>query len=415
LDKNTVASRQKPRIFYGYIIVIAAFVIMVVLHAAIYSYGVFFKPMSADFGWTRAVTSGAFSTSMFMTAVFFLLTGRLSDRFGPRIVGTVCGVLFGLGFLLTSQVNAVWQLYLFWGVMLGMGNSGGFVPLTSTVAKWFTRRRAVMTGIVVAGVGVGTMIGPPANSQLILAYGWRTSYIIVGSIILVLFILAAQFLRRDPKQMGQLPYGSEIRTNGPVAGLSSFSPREAIRTRQFWLIFITYICFGVGQMGVMLHMVPHATDLGITPIVAANIMTVIGGFSVAGRIILGSIADRTGNKRTLIIGLSLMTLSLIWLQFANELWMFYLFAAVFGFSYGGEVAILSPIVAELFGLGALGSILGMSTFAYAIGCAIGPIFAGIIFDMTGSYYSAFLVFMILIVTGVVLVSLIKPTRKEGLS
>jgi len=215
--------------------------------------------------------------------------------------------------------------------------------------------------------------------------------------------------------MGQLPYGGEARIDGSVPEVSGFSFREAIQTRQFWMIFATYICFGTSQMGVMIHIVPHATDLGITPIAAANIMIVIGGFSVAGRIILGSIADRIGNKKTLIIGLSLMTLSLLLLQFANELWMLYLLAGIFGFSYGGEVALLSPIVAELFGLGALGAILGMATFAFAVGCAIGPIFAGSIFDVTGSYYSAFLVFMILIAIGVVLVSLIKPTRKAGLA
>ena len=198
MDKNTVVPTlegKKPGLFFGYVIVIAAFSIMIILHAGIYSYGVFFKPMSVEFDWTRAITSGAFSTSMFITAILFLFTGRLCDRFGPRIVVAICGFLFGLGYLLNSQVNAAWQLYLFWGVMVGMGNGGGFVPLTATVARWFTRRRATMTGIVVAGVGVGTMIGPPAASQLVSVYGWRTSYIIMGGIFLVLFVLAAQFLR----------------------------------------------------------------------------------------------------------------------------------------------------------------------------------------------------------------------------
>jgi predicted MFS family arabinose efflux permease len=212
--------------------------------------------------------------------------------------------------------------------------------------------------------------------------------------------------------MGQLPYGSEAQTDGSAPELSSFSFREAIRTRQFWMIFTTYICFGTSQMGVMIHIVPHATDMGITPVAAANIMIVIGGFSVAGRIILGSIADRIGNKKTLIIGLSLMTLSLLLLQFANELRVIYLLAGIFGFSYGGEVALLSPLVAELFGLKALGAILGLATFAFAVGCAIGPLAAGSIFDMTGSYRTAFLIFTILIATGILLVSLIKRTHKS---
>lgn len=387
---------------------------MVILHAAIYSYGVFFKPMSEEFGWARAVTSGAFSMGMFVTAVLFLVSGRLSDKFGPRIVDSVCGLLFGLGFLLISQVNALWQLYIFWGLLLGMGNSGGFVPLTSMVARWFARRRAVMTGIVVAGVGVGTMIGPPAASQLIIEHGWRTSYLVMGSIFLVLFVLAAQFLRRDPAKMGQLPYGGNAKES-LTAAVSGSSLHEALRTSQFWMLFITYIFFGISQMAVMVHIVPNITDLGISPVTAANIMTFIGAFSIAGRIIFGSVGDRIGYRKALIIGMSVLSATLFWLPAADEVWMLYLFAGVFGFSYGGEVALLSPLVAELFGLGALGTILGVITFAYATGCAVGPLVAGGIFDMAGSYYTAFMVCAILMVAGLILVIRIKPIHREYLT
>src|SRR6185436_7694842 len=132
--------------------------------------------------------------------------------FGPRMVLTICGVLIGCGYLLMSQVTAVWHLYLFYGVIVGAGLGGTFVPLTSTTARWFVARRGIMTGIVTAGIGVGTFVGPPVASWLITIYSWRTSYIILGSIVLVGTASAAQFLRRDPAQMGTRPYGETEQT-----------------------------------------------------------------------------------------------------------------------------------------------------------------------------------------------------------
>jgi OFA family oxalate/formate antiporter-like MFS transporter len=131
--------------------------------------------------------------------------GGLNDRLGPRIVLTVCGVLIGVGFLLMSQIGALWQLYLFYGVIVGAGLGGTFVPLTTT-ARWFVARRGLMTGIVTAGVGVGALIGPPIANWLITGYDWRRSYAILGSIVLGCVVVGAQLLRRDPAQVGRLPY-----------------------------------------------------------------------------------------------------------------------------------------------------------------------------------------------------------------
>jgi len=322
---------------------------------------------------------------------------------------TVCGFFLGIGYLLMSQIGAIWQLYLFYGVIIGIGMSGGFVPLVSTVSRWFVKRRGTMTGLVVSGIGVGTTIMPPAVSWLISNYGWRTSYIIVGIIALVFTILAAQFLRRDPGQMGQLPFG-ESKAEQESLNLKprGFSLRQAIHTSQFWLLCAIFLCFAFCEQVMMVHIVPHATDLEISAASAASILAIIGGASVVGRIIMGSASDKIGNKSALIICCIMLSVALFWLLATKELWMFYLFAAIFGFTLGGWAPLISLLVAELFGLSSLGTILGIVVFVIGIGEAIGPVMAGHIFDITGSYQLAFLIFAAVSIVAIILTTALKP-------
>ncbi len=408
-----MTTKKRLKLFYGQIVVVATLLIMAVIWGMFYTFGVFFESLLAEFGWTRALISGAFSLSFLLFGFLSIISGRLADRHGPRKVMTVSGLVLGMGYLLMSQINAVWQLYLFYGVIIGVGMSGGLAPLTSTVARWFVKRRGMMTGIVVSGIGVGVVIMPPAAVRLISSYGWRHSYIIVGIIALVLIILAAQFLKRDPRQVGQLAYG-EDRLEGKGLDLqdSGFSLQGAIHTRQFWTLGITFLCFGLLMQTIMVHIASHATSLGILAADAANILAIIGGISVAGRIIMGIVADRTGSKLAFIIIFVLMAIALFWLQSARELWMLYLFAIVFGFGYGGESPLRPLIIAELFGLRAHGVIHGAFLIGLTIGGAIGPVMAGKIFDVTNSYQLAFLFSAILAIISLVVVSLLKPTRRE---
>ncbi|NNG08266.1 MAG: MFS transporter, partial [Desulfobacteraceae bacterium] len=216
-------------IFYGYLVVAAAFLIMVVMWAVFYAFGVFFRPILNEFGWTRAMTSGAFSLSSISMGLLGIAMGGLNDKFGPRIVMSVCGLLLGIGYLLMSQLEALWQLYLFYGIILGTGMGGGFVPLMTTVARWFDQRRGMMTGIVTAGIGIGALVGPPVANGLISTDGWRSSYTILGSIVLVVIVLSAQFLKRDPSQVRQVSPGEEQRgKKGPPMRNGELSLGEAI-------------------------------------------------------------------------------------------------------------------------------------------------------------------------------------------
>ena len=409
-----MTEKRKPKFFYGYVVVVAAFFIMLVADGIFYSFGVFFEPVLLEFDWTRAAVSGAYSLCMILFGLLGIGVGRLNDRFGPRPILTGCGLFLGLGYLLMSQISTIWQLYLFYGVIVATGVSAFLVPLLSTVARWFVKRRGLMTGIVIAGTGAGTMIMAPLASQLIAIYGWRTSYIIVGIIALVLITIAAQFLRRDPGQMGQLPYGeSEVKQESLNSEARGFSLQEAIHTRQLWLLCALSFCYYFCVATMMVHIVIHATGLGIPALSAANILAIIGGASIGGRVVMGSAADRIGSKLALIICFILISIALAWLIAANKVWMLYLFAAIFGFGYGGVAALQSPVAAELFGLRSHGVILGITFFSLCIGGVIGPVLAGRIFDITGSYQLAFLVCIAIGVTGLVSTLLLRPISSEG--
>ena len=177
-DRPVLTSER--RFSYGYIVVVAALCIMLAMYGTRSVFGVFFKPMLTEFGWTRALTSGAHSLSMVVQGSLAVIMGGFNDRLGPRIVLTLSGFLVGLGYLQMSQIGAVWQLYLFYGVLIGTGMGGVFVPLLSTIARWFTARRSMMTGVVATGIGIGTLLEPPVANRLISIYDWRTSYIIIG-------------------------------------------------------------------------------------------------------------------------------------------------------------------------------------------------------------------------------------------
>jgi len=407
---------KPPGFFYGYIVVLLAFLITAIAWGTQYSFGVFFKPVLTEFGWSRAATSGAFSLCVVFNGFLAIFTGRLSDRFGPRVVMTVCGFFLGLGYILMSRMSAIWQLYLFYGIVVGIGLSGVYVPAASTVARWFIKRRGLMTGIAVSGIGLGILVIVPLANWMISSYGWRTSYLIIGILVLVLLILAAQFIRRDPREMGLKPYGESQEESRDVrSGVDGFSLQSAIKTRQFWTLFPMFLCYGFIMSTIKVHIVPHATDLGISPAAAASILSLIGGTSIVGRIVMGSFGERFNNRRATVISLSVLLAALLWLLITKELRMFYLFATAGGFAYGGMAALISLISVELFGLGYIGLIIGVFTFSTTIGEATGPAVAGGIFDTTGSYQLAFLICTALSVITIILASLVKPivSTKSG--
>ncbi|MBW2207622.1 MAG: MFS transporter, partial [Deltaproteobacteria bacterium] len=220
-----IKQTEESRIYFGYFVAGAAFLSMVVIWASFYSFGIFLQPVLSEFHWSRANISGAFSFCSITMGLTGIVMGGLNDRFGPRLVMSLCGILLGIGYGFMSRLGSIWQLYLFYGVILGIGMGGSFIPLMTTVARWFDRRRSLMTGIVSSGIGVGALLGPPLVNGLISSFGWRTSYLFMGSVVFGTLLLTAQFMRRDPSQMGlEIEGGGENNKEGRTREAQGLSP-----------------------------------------------------------------------------------------------------------------------------------------------------------------------------------------------
>jgi MFS family permease len=402
---------KESTFFYGYVMVGASLINMAIMWAGYYAFGVFFKPVLNEFGWTRAMTAGAFSLASMMNAVLTIAMGELTDRLGPRIVMTFSGLLLGLGFILMSQIHSASHLYLFYGILVGAGMSGAFVPLLSTVARWFSKRRGFMTGIVAAGSGVGILTGPPVATRLVSIYGWRVSYAILGSAVLLVVVLLAQLIKRNPAQVGQAAYGeNQIGQQGTPPRAEGLSLKETLHSPRFWVFFPTGFCYGYCVFAVMVHMVPHALELNISAVRAANILATIGGFSILGKLLLGRAGDIIGSRQTLIAGFILMCVALVGLVPGKTAWMLFSSAGFFGFALGGIAVSHSPLIAELFGLKSHGLIFGVLNISVMVGGATGPLLTGYLFDVTNSYQTAFLLCAAISFIGIILTAFLRVMK-----
>lgn len=404
-----------PRFFKGYAVVIAAFLIMMVSWGIYYSFGIFFKPILQEFGWTRTMTSGAFSFSWLVAGLVGIFMGVLTDKYGPRLVLSICGLLAGGGYLLMSQISEFWQLYLFYGVLIGAGTST-FSSTMATIARLYVERRTIMTGIVTVGIGIGSLIVPPLANQVILTYDWRASFVTLGIITLVVVIISAQFMKRGAPNMSQATRDTNkttTQTSAATPDVTVFTFKSAIVTRQFWIIFAMFFCLGFSVLTAQVHLVPYATDINISPTTAANILATIGGASIIGRVVLGGVGDKIGNRRAFIIGFAFMAVPVLCLVFARETWMLFLIAAVFGIGYGDCVASESPLAASVFGLKSLGLIFGFLSNAFTLGGALGPLIAAYIFDITMSYQAAFILTAVVGAIGLVLTIILSPIKAQS--
>ena len=401
---------MKQRYFYGYNIVGAGFLIQAVSIGAMFTYGVFFKQFQAEFEWSRALVSGASSLAFLMMGAVGVLAGTLNDRIGPKIIITVSGISLGCGYMLMSRLQAPWQLYFLYGILVGIGFSTHDVITLSTVARWFDKRRGMMSGLVKVGTGAGQLLVPMIAVALIAVFGWRNAYLIIGAVALAAMLALAQVMRRDPESLGLLPDGCQPndscseslmeRTSSPV--------NSAVRTLQFWTLCAAEFAIFFCLLTTIVHIVPHAQDQGLRPATAAAVLSTIGGVSMLGRFTMGTINDRIGGKRSLITCFILLLTSLIWLQVGGDAWILFIFAVIYGFAHGGFFTVMSPTVAELFGTSSHGQLFGIVLFSGTLGGAAGPIITGYIYDVTGSYRLAFMLLTALVALGFLLISLLRP-------
>ena len=397
---------KSPKIFYGWFIVAACFIATFTCGEALWSFGVFFKPMEKEFGWSRALISSGYTGFLLGYAISVMAAGRLADRYSPRPILFLSACFAGLGVSLCSSVQSINQLRFFL-LLGGLGAGGTFSVPTSLVQRWFYKkpRASLALGIVVAGVGTGALVFTPLVNYLILLSGWRNSYLIVGILFFCTIGLSSLIVKRSPTETTVILEGAEGIPN-PVRS-QGLTTAQILLNPSFAGITFIHCSVSFAFHTISVHLVPYAVDIGITSTVSAVALGLLGGFSVPGRIISGFIADRMGWQKIIILSLFGMALSVLLLSMLKAVWMLYCFVLFYGVCHGGRVAANVGILGEFFGMHSLGEIIGI---VMAIGMLIGalaPYLAGFIFDITGSYFIDFMIVMILLLSGGILGTVIK--------
>ena len=404
-DENNLKSSNAGEINTSYIMVIGTFLVLLTMGLVMSSFGVFFKPISSEFGWTRAETSGAFSLSVIWSGVMAIAAGRLADKLSPRLIVFGFSVIGGFACLLLSQMNTLWQLYFFYGILVG-SMMAGLIPTTSLVTRFYTKRRGLMTGITISGLAIGSMLGAPVITMLIDNFDWRTSYSIIGISVLVIIAISAIFIR-DPERGKPLSEKEIFLNPKQVQERSEIGFKQIVCFRSFWIMGILYFCAVFAQQMILVHLIPHATDMGISAIVAASILSVTHAAYAGGSFLTGRITDWIGSRLTILIAMIITLLAIILLLVVVKVWVLLVFAILFGTAWGGTATLRSTLAAELFGLHSHGAITGVILFISTIGGAVSPLIAGYIFDISGGYQVIFLITIGIGIAGLIMAWLLR--------
>ena len=382
----------RKRLYYGWIVLAAVVFVMLGGSGIRAVFGVFIKPIEAEFGWTRAQLSGAAALSLFVLGAVSPMVGWLADVWGPRRVMLLATAVLGVGTILASFVGHLWQMYVTAGVLMAAGAGGLGIATTATVAaRWFVARRGLILGILGGAMSAGQMLVVPLSMLLISLYGWRASFLWLGVGILALTLpVILAFVRDDPADKGLKPYGAGT-ASGAVADTRRVPVSEAMQVPAFWLLASTFFICGYTSNGLVLtHLVPHAAEHGFSEMQAAQALGLMGAMNIVGTVLSGWICDRFGRKGPLAFYYGVRGLSLIFLLYVWNVPSLHIFAAIFGLNYISTVPPTTTLTANIFGRLSVGALSGWIFFSHQVGSALGAWAGGAIFDATGSYSWAFL-------------------------
>jgi sugar phosphate permease len=400
----------RVRVFYGWWVVSAsAGIVFLTGGTFFYGFSALVKPLQDEFGWTRALISGAFSLRTEVGGLASPVVGYLVDRIGSRRLLLAGSVLVGAGFILLSRVESVWAFYATVMVIaVGMSATGGAVALTAA-AHWFVRQRGRAMAVLTAGAGSsGVMV--VVLTALIEAFGWRDALLIMGITQWALCIPLALVVRHRPQDMGLLPDGEpplprpEVRRAAALAEAdgvadgplylqdSGLTIGQALRTRTFWLLALAMSLAGFGSTAIIVHQLVYVTEAaGLSDEEAAVVAMMMPMVSLAGRLGFGWLADYQDKRQVLAASYVLLGLGILLLAAAQEPWQLVFFLAVFSPGWGGSIAVRPAFQAEYFGLRSFGALQGLMFTVSTLGSVAGPIFAGWVHDSTDTYRHAFVV------------------------
>ena len=404
-----------PGGFYGWRVVGAAFVVLMIGYGLQFSFGVFVTEITKDQGWSRAELVLPYAVYVALYSMLSSVSGWATDRFGPRQVVAVGAVLLGLGWTGFGLAQELWQVYVSLGIVAAIGMSAVWVPCNATVVRWFVRRRGLAVGVTSAGGSVGNLLAPPAAAALVGLIGWRTTLPVMAVVGTVILIGCSRFLVRDPEQLGQHPDGADhppVATTTSIGDADSYTLGDARRTGTFWCLTGLFALTWLAVFVPFAHLAAFARDLGSSSFTASLMLSAIGLGGITGRLTTGSLSDRIGRRPSLAIMLALQIVAFAAFAAAHGLLLLFPAAVLFGFSYGGSVTLFPALVGDQFGRLYAGAIVGTIFASAGALAAVGPFLAAALYDATDSYRLAFALGALANGASLLLVALLRPPTRH---
>lgn len=410
-------------LYYGWYIVALAFIAQAMSAGLqVYTFGVFLKPMSEDLGLTRAELAGVQSFSTLVSGVLALAIGPLIDRRGGRELMVGGALIAGAGLAGVGLVHNLWQFYLIRGVVVTVGMLGmGGLVVNVALSNWFVRRRGRAIAVAAMGISVAAVVLPPLTQWLITRVGWRGAWGVLGLlVILVVTMPAALIMRRRPEDLGLQPDGDAATRTAtgppaPDADEYAWSRAAALRTPTLWLLMLAFALASMGLMGMLVHTYPYLTDRGLSAAEAARGLSLIGIAGLLCKPCWGLLVERFAARRCAAAEFLLCAAGIGLIRFAQDTTLTYAAIFLFGLGVGGVMTVQEVIWAEYFGRLTLGRIRSVAMPFTIASSAGGPVFAAWVFDATGSYRGAFLLFILTYLVAAALISLARRPERPWLS
>ena len=373
-----------------WLIVAALFVVIYGVSVPLAAYGVFLPVLAEHFGWTRGAVSAALSLNLLVGGVAGFAVGALADRHGPRVLLAATMALAGLGFALVAAVSALWQLYLLVGLVAGVGTSSFYVLGTATVTHWFDERRGLALALVLIGFNLGYITGGPVAAWLITRLGWRAAYYVLGSGCGLLATVVALSVRLPrPAERAALRRPARESATRSLSDGPGITLRQSLRDPRQWALNVSWLLVGGTAIMISVHAVPFARDQGVSLTGASLSLTAYGIGSAIGRLLGGTLSDRLGPRPTIAAAFLLQIAALGTLLWIPSRAALLLSLVAFGAGFASSDTVVAQVVPQVFGMRALGAIMGILTLGWRCGAAIGPALAGFVYDLTGSYRLVF--------------------------
>ena len=411
-----VYSREVFYWHYAWVIVTIIALMQMVGSSIRMAFGVFIYPLSEEFGWSQGSITLAYALSSIVTAMVSPLAGSLGDRFGARKSMMLGCTMFIGGMLLIGVVNQIWQFYLTFGVLLGVAQAIFLVPLIPSAMTWFRRHLGVGMGFLMAAWGLGPALTAPLMGLMIQQLGWRDTFWVTAAGSAVIMALLILKYSNRPEDRGLEPYGALL-GDPPATRRSRSVDRVKLftkfmrHTKAYWNLSSIHFLGCVGHAVILVYIVPIAMDEGVSVVVAAGLLTVLSGVSIGTRLATPVLSDYIGPKTVMAAAYVLQGIPVVMLFWTHDVWLFYVFAAVFGIGYGGEAGGFPILNRRYYGLAPVGSAHGFQMLGAGLGMAVGGWIGGVVYDFTGTYDLALVISVVASIMGAVSIVLLERTDR----